>query len=143
MRVFIDTNILMDWLLEDRPCKQYAKVIITAAEEHQIQLAVSSQSILDAAYITKKSGLPFESFRNSLNYLRSFARIVSIDEVDLMWALAHYSGDFEDDAQYGSAYNSVCDFFITRDKKIMELNDQFNPMTVISPEEFVAKMTGE
>lgn len=133
----------MDWLLEDRPCKQYAKVIITAAEEHQIQLAVSSQSILDAAYITKKSGLPFESFRNSLNYLRSFARIVSIDEVDLMWALAHYSGDFEDDAQYGSAYNSVCDFFITRDKKIMELNDQFNPMTVISPEEFVAKMTGE
>ena len=141
MRAYIDTNILMDWLLEDRPCKQYAKVIITAAQEHQFQLTISSQSILDAAYLIRKTGLSFDSFRNSLDFLRSFARIVSIDELDLMWALAHYSGDFEDDAQYGSAYNSVCDFFITRDKKLMELNDPFNPMKVISPEDFVAQMT--
>ena len=140
MRVFIDTNVLMDWLLEGRPCKESAQTIVTAAEEHHISLTISTQSIIDAAYSSRKAGLPHESFSESLRYLRTVARIVGIDDVDLLWAMSHYSGDFEDDMQYASAYNAVCDFFITRDEKLKALNDKFNPMTVITPDEFVAQM---
>ena len=143
MRVFLDTNVLMDWLLEDRLCNAQAKTIITAAESHSFDLTISAQSLIDAAYSLRKKGLTFESLRKSLDYLNSFAHIVGIDNLDMLWALSHYSGDFEDDMQYASAYNNVCDFFITRDKKLTELNDKFNPMTVISPEDFVAQMMAD
>ena len=70
----------------------------------------------------------------------TFAKIVGIDSIDCLWAIDHYSGDFEDDMQYACAYNAVCDYFITRDKKLKQLNREQNPMKVISPEDFVAQM---
>ena len=142
MKVFIDTNILLDWILKDRPFKEVSKAILSAAKNNLFTLVVSSQSIIDAHFTARKQGESYASFEKAIKHLRSFAEISAIDWIDLSWAFAHYSGDFEDDAQYASAYNSVCDFFITRDKKLMGLNDKFNPMTVISPEEFVAQMTG-
>lgn len=142
MKAFIDTNILLDWMFQDRPGHENSRAILTAAEENVFTIAVSTQSIIDSHYIARKNGWDYASFEKAMKHLRSFAEISAIDWIDLSWAFAHYSGDFEDDAQYASAYNSVCDFFITRDKKLMGLNDKFNPMTVISPEEFVAQMTG-
>ena len=140
MKVFIDTNILLDWMLNDRPCKEECEAILSAAKHNFFKLVVTTQSIIDAHYTTRKEGLDYASFEKSVNHLRTFAEISAVDWIDLSWALSHYSGDFEDDAQYASAYNAVCDFFITRDKKVMELNNQFNPMTVISPEDFVSRM---
>lgn len=90
MKAFIDTSILLDWMLQDRPFNEGSKAILSAAKNNMFTLVVSTQSIIDA--------------------------------------------------QYASAYNSVCDFFITRDKKNMGLNEKFNPMIVISPEEFVTQM---
>ena len=129
MRVFIDTNVVMDWLLEDRPAKPFAKTIITAAEQHCFELLISTQSIIDTSYFSQKSGMPFERISDTLR-----------DSIDCLWAIDHYSGDFEDDMQYASAYNAVCDYFITRDKKLKQLNREHNPMKVISPEDFVAQM---
>lgn len=140
MKAFIDTNILLDWLFQDRPGHENSMAILSAAENGAFSLAVTTQSIIDAHYIACKNGWDYASFEKVVKHLRTFAEINAIDWLDLSWALAHYSGDFEDDAQYASAYNSVCDFFITRDKKIMGLNEKFNPMIVISPEEFVTQM---
>jgi len=139
-KVAIDTNILLDLLIKDRPGNAMAKTIFAAAENGMFKAQITTQSIMDAAYSSRKSGLSFEKFTDILSHLRVFVEIQAIDWIDLSWATAHYSGDFEDDAQYANAYNSVCDFFITRDKKLMELNNKFNPMTVISPENFVAAM---
>ena len=141
MRVFIDTNVFMDWLLEGRPAKMFAKTIITAAEQHCFELIISTQSIIDTFYYAQKSGLSFDRISDALRYLYTFAKIVGIDSIDCLWAMDHYSGDFEDDMQYASAYNAVCDYFITRDKKLQQINREYSPMTVISPEDFVAQMT--
>lgn len=127
-------------MLQDRPFNEVSKAILSAAKRNVFSLVVSTQSIIDAHYTARKQGICYESIEKAVKHLHTFAEISAIDWIDLSWALSHYSGDFEDDAQYANAYNSVCDFFITRDKKVMELNDKFNPMTVISPEEFVAQM---
>ncbi len=84
--------------------------------------------------------MAFEVFKSVLQQLRTFTKILSIEELDLLWAIEHHSGDFEDDAQYASAYNGVCDYFITRDKALLEQNSPLCPMTVISPSDFVAAM---
>ena len=82
----------------------------------------------------------FKDFKAILQSLRQFVKILAIDEIDLLWAIGNPTGDFEDDAQYGSAYNGVCDFFITRDNALFKLNSPFCPMTVMTPSEFVAEM---
>ena len=140
MKVFIDTNVLMDLCLENRPEKPFAEKIFSAARASVFQLCITTQSIIDLAYCARKNGMDYESFKSLLQSLRSFVQILSIDDLDLLWALAHHSGDFEDDTQYASAYSGVCDFFITRDKALFDLNSPFCPLTVISPWDFLSAL---
>ena len=142
MRVFIDTNILIDWYRAERPGNTLAKTILSVAGTDAYDIYISTQSIVDSAYSLKKLGVKLQQFSDSLRHLRAVAHIVGIDELDLSWALEHDSGDFEDDIQYACAYNNVCDYFITRDKALLlRSEDPLCPMTVISPEDFVAAMT--
>ena len=140
VKAFIDTNVLMDLFLKDRPEKPLAEKIFSGAQEGRYQAFITTQSIIDTCYSARKNGIKFDEFKTLLNTVRSFIKILAIDEIDLLWAIGNPTGDFEDDAQYGSAYNGVCDFFITRDNTLQKLNSPFCPMTVISPSEFVEAM---
>lgn len=140
VKAFIDTNVFLDLILENRPECPVARKVFSAARAGYFESCVSTQSIIDAAYTAKKSGMGFESFKSVLQHLLSFVKILAIDELDLLWAVSNHSGDFEDDAQYASAYNGVCDYFITRDVALLKLNTPICPMTVISPQDFVAAM---
>lgn len=139
-KVFIDTGVLLDMFLEDRPNHQEAIIVFASAKAGIIDAYITTQSIIAAHYSAKRHGISFEDFSNVLQSLRSFVKILAIDEIDLLWAIGNPTGDFEDDAQYGSAYNGVCDYFITRDKALFNLNSPFCPMTVISPTDFVSAM---
>ena len=141
VKVAIDTNVLLDVLLETRPGHHLAQQVISAAEAGLFKAQISTQSILDAAYSARKGGVEYPTFKNILNGLRSFVEITAIDWLDLSWATEHYTGDLEDDAQYASAYNACCDYFITRDKALFCHNSPDNPMTVLTPEDFIASMT--
>ncbi len=140
VKAFIDTNVLMDLFLKDRPEKPLAEKIFSGAQEVRYQAFITTQSIIDTAYSSRKNGIKLDEFKTLLNTVRSFIKILAIDELDLLWAIGNPTGDFEDDAQYGSAYNGVCDFFITRDNALRKLNSPFCPMTVMSPSEFVEEM---
>ena len=140
MKAFIDTNILLDWLLKDRPAKPFAEKILTASRLGLFDTYLSTQSIIDASYSAVKEGISFEDFKPRMQSLCSFVKILSIDYLDLLWAMEHYTGDFEDDAQWASAYNNVCDYFITRDKALLAFNTANFPLKVISPAAFVTAM---
>lgn len=143
VKAFVDTNVLLDLILESRPDNPVANKLFSAADAGLFQCHISSQSIIDANYTVRKSGMDFETFKSILQQLRSFVKILAIDYVDLLWAESHHSGDFEDDAQYASAYNGVCDYFITRDQALLKLNSPLCPMKVITPSDFVAAMEAE
>ena len=140
VKAFIDTNVLMDLFLKDRPEKTLAEKVFSGAKEGRYQAFITTQSIIDTAYFSRKNGIKLDEFKTLLNTVRSFVKILAIDEIDLLWAIGNPTGDFEDDAQYGSAYNGVCDFFITRDNSLRKLNSPFCPMTVMTPSEFVEAM---
>ena len=140
VKAFIDTNVFLDLILENRPENPVAKKLFSVAQCGCFECYISTQSIIDAEYTARKGGMDFESFKSILQQLRFVVKILAIDDIDLLWAEDHHSGDFEDDAQYASAYNGVCDYFITRDKELFKLNSPICPMTVISPSDFVAAM---
>ena len=143
VKAFIDTNVLMDLFLWDRPEKPVAKMVFSSAQAGVFEAYISTQSIIDTAYSAKKHGMTFETFKSILQQLRGFVKILAIEELELLWAVEHHSGDFENDAQYASAYNGVCDYFITRDQALLKLNSPICPMTVITPSDFVAAMEAE
>lgn len=140
MRVFADTNILLDWIDRERPCHSLATTILSAAADGYYDLYVSTQSIIDCAYVLGKTTSDKSLWADILMQLHQSTRIVGIDEIDMLWAMAHSSGDFEDDMQHACAYNNICDFFITRDKGLFRLNSPFCPMQVITPEDFVSAL---
>ena len=141
MKVFLDTNILMDWYQKDRPGNALAMAIISASGENTYNLVVSTQSIIDSAYSLRKTGVTYEAFADMLGILRSRVRIVGIDEIDLLWAMDHYSGDFEDDVLYARAQARACDAIVTNDRKFRKKYEgKDRRIRFFTPEELLAEM---
>jgi len=138
-KVFFDTNVLLDLLIPGRKSDS-VMAILTAVKTHQLEGQITTQSILDAKYSSRKQGISFERFKVFYDDLRRFINFGEIDPMHLDWAFEHYSGDLEDDAQYASAYDACCDYFLTRDIQLQERNSELCPMTVITPEEFLSQM---
>ena len=63
VKVALDTNVLMDLLLEGRPEKESAEQSLAAAEAGLIEAQVSTQSIIDAAFTCRKQGVNREALR--------------------------------------------------------------------------------
>ena len=138
-KVFLDTNILLDLLMPIRGSKE-AEYILSAVRKHYLEGYVTTQSLLDAWYIARRSGVTYEVFSGFVQELRKFINFGEIDPMHLDWAFEHYSGDLEDDAQYASAYDACCDYFLTRDIQLQKRNSELCPMTVITPEELLSQM---
>ena len=96
-KVFFDTNVLLDLLLPERKSACVA-AILSAVKMHKFEGQISTQSILDAKYSSRKQGIPFERFKAFYEELRRFINFGEIDPMHLDWAFEHYSGDLEDDA---------------------------------------------
>jgi predicted nucleic acid-binding protein len=138
-KVFFDTNVLLDLLLPGRK-SVCVMAILTAVKTHKFEGQITTQSMLDAKYSSRKQGVTFEAFKAFYEELRRFINFGEIDPTHLDWAFEHYSGDLEDDAQYASAYDACCDYFLTRDTQLQKRNSDLCPMTVITPEEFLSRM---
>lgn len=134
-KVFLDTNIIMDLLVSERSSME-ANTILSAVKTHCLEAQISTQSIFDAYYSSLKYNVPHEQFYAFVKELRKYVNFAFLDSSDLDWALQHFSGDLEDDAQFSCAYEGCCDFFITRDKKQL-VRENNTPMKIISPGDFV------
>lgn len=138
-KVFLDTNILLDLFVPQRK-SDAAVLILTAVKQNKIEAFVTTQSLLDAHYISQKSGVGYPDYARLMKELRQYVNIGEIDILDFDFAIDHHTGDLEDDAQYACALDACCDYFITRDKDLLAHNSDLIPMTVVSPEEFLEAM---
>ena len=117
MRVLIDTNILIDFILRRAPYSEYAVKIIAACDRGALDGCIAAHSIINIDYILRKN-VPQEERRN---LLRRFCEIFTVQPVgwkQLAEALADEKfGDFEDCLQWrcAAAFNADC--IITRNVK--------------------------
>ena len=98
-KVFLDTNILLDLFVSNRK-SETAAFIMTAVKQNMIEAFVTTQSLLDAHYISHKSGVHYDDYVRLIKELRKYVNVGEIDMLDFDSAIEHYSGDLEDDAQY-------------------------------------------
>lgn len=118
MKLFLDTNVLLDVLMDSRPSHLESAMILGLGEKGAAQIVITTQSIVDAAYVfTQKEKNSLDIFRKAIRFLLSIATVAAIDENCTKAALHSNIGDFEDAAQIDCAANAECDFLISSDKK--------------------------
>lgn len=115
-RIFIDTNIMLDFLGERKPFYQPIAKIATLAEKEQLTMVVSPISFATVNYFLAK----FENQKIAREKLRKFkiiSEICSLNEQTIEKGLNSSIKDFEDALQYFSATESNCEIIITRNGK--------------------------
>ncbi|MBZ9652737.1 type II toxin-antitoxin system VapC family toxin [Psychroflexus montanilacus] len=115
-RIFIDTNIMLDFLGERHPFYDSVAKIATLAEKGKLSMVVSPISFATVNYFLAK----FENPRIAKEKLRKFkiiCEVCALDEQTIEKGLNSSIKDFEDALQYFSATESNCDLILTRNAK--------------------------
>ena len=115
MKVFVDTNILLDLLCEREPFVQNARMLFAYGYAGRMSLVLSSLSLVNAVYISKKYG--YIDSRERLADITEFVRVVDLHEDVVREALACDWKDYEDAVQHMSAIKEKVDCIVTRNKK--------------------------
>lgn len=132
MKLFMDTNIVMDYVENREPFVVYALSLFQMGYERVHQLYVSDLTFANIAYITRKD-LTRDKLYELLEGLCSVLHVTSIGEQSVMMAVRLRAKDFEDALQYFSAKECGADCIITRNKK----DFYFSDLPVYTPEEFL------
>ena len=115
MKVFLDTNIVIDLLDKREPFYIDAVELFTLAYKKKITLFVSPMTYATASYLLRKHGK--EGMRKLLSNFRQLSQITTADEKVVDAALASSFEDYEDALQYYSALTRNVDVIVTRNKK--------------------------
>ncbi len=117
LRVFIDTNVILDLLLERDGFYEYAAKIFEMSAQEKITLYTSAISISNIFYIIRKEIKNRKKVKEYISDLTDIIRIVSVDEQTVRNALKTDFTDFEDSLQYISARQNDMDCMVTRNVK--------------------------
>ena len=117
MAVLIDTNIILDWLLDRESFPHHAEQVMRLCIDGKIQGYLASHSILNIFYITRKD-FSISDRRDMLLLLCNRFEIIGIDYQMLMAVLNNDNfKDIEDGLQIQCAEDENLDYIVTRNIK--------------------------
>ena len=134
MKLFIDTNVVVDFLGKREPFFENAAIIFEMMRQGKTEAIVSSLTIVNCAYILRKS-FSNETMLEKIDDLCQLLGVSSINKSVILDAIACKLTDFEDAVQYYSAQLYQPDVIITRDKT----GFASFVLPVMTPAEFVAE----
>ena len=124
MKAFLDTNVLFDLLMKSRFGHEAAIAILQVARCGDISACLTTQSIVDAAYIqTQRLKAPAPAFKEAVRLIGSIVELLPILPEDIEWANRSEIDDYEDAVQLSCALRSGCDVIVTSDKKYRNYTD--------------------
>ncbi len=115
-KIFLDTNIIIDFLGEREGFYEPAAKIVTLADRKKIKIFTSPSSISNSYNLLSK----YENTKTALEKIRKFKVLCTISIMDdevVEKAINSDFKDFEDAMQYFSALASHCDLIVTRNEK--------------------------
>jgi len=134
MRVLIDTNVILDFVLNRVPFADGAAILFQHIEQQTFSAVVSASAITDIFYLLKKEKVDAIAF---LKDFLSAVDILGVDKTIIMYAL--YSGwsDFEDAVQAQVAIENSIDFIVTRNTKDYS---KLKEIQVLTPTELLQRI---
>ena len=119
MKVFLDTNIILDFYDSSRGHYMPAAIVFDLAFKKEIELTVCAQSFITAFYLLRKHYSKEELYQ-SMRGLYNLCQVTSVDASIIEKALNQEGYDFEDTCQYFSFTNTDADLILSRDRKGFE-----------------------
>ena len=116
MNVFLDTNVIIDFMGEREGFFEDAAAIFAMIEDKRITASASALTIVNCAYILKKA-FNSDLMLEKVETLCQMLDIMPIERSQLMDAVELRPYDYEDAVQYLSSLPSRPDVIITRDKR--------------------------
>ncbi len=134
MKIFLDTNAVIDALLPQREDFNTMVEILKIVKQNRIDVMTTGISLATAAYVI--SAQPDE-FRTELKIFCKHVEIASVTDWIVDEALQMDHSDFEDAVQLVCAATNCCDVIITRDKH--HFTDKYTTQDIFTPAEFLAR----
>jgi predicted nucleic acid-binding protein len=131
MKIFLDTNILLDLLLEREKVKE-AMIILNSIDRGVYEGVILDITLINIDYISRKQQVDAKDF---LKLLVQDCKVIGADNNLSIEALNLDNSDFEDSLQYVCAKNSGCEYIISNDKSFYR-----GEIEVLSSSEFVNKL---
>ena len=133
MRVFLDTNILLDIIEGRQEFLLASSNVFDLGIRGQIQMFATPLTFANCVYTARKN-VGYEQAINGLKCLKSYVKTAAMDDNQVADALCSEMPDFEDMLQYEAAVAAKCDVIVTRDKKRHFPKDG---LPILSPELFL------
>ena len=135
MRVLVDTNIVLDYLLEREPYAESAKKIVVACKQKKVIGCIAAHTVSNMFFILCKT-YSVEDRRTILKDICKLFDVEGIDRLKIIQALDNSDfKDFEDCLQMQCAKSFRADYILTRN--LADYRD--SEIACISPEEFCEK----
>jgi predicted nucleic acid-binding protein len=136
VRVLIDTNIVLDFLLQREPFFQDAELLFQAIDAGQLIGYVTATTLTDIFYISRKHTRSVEQARQAVLETLTAMVICPIDRAVLESAFNSGLVDFEDAVQIFGAVAQGLDAILTRDNK----GFLSSPIPVLSIQELLQQL---
>lgn len=132
MRVFLDTNILLD-VIENRPgLYQDSQAVLDRCDELAAETFIAWHGLATAYYVLKRGRTTAEALAEIDNIL-SWADVAPVNQLTPYQARALSFADFEDAMQTATAMECRADVLVTRNVKDFAAS----PILVVTPEGFL------
>lgn len=115
MRVLLDTNVVLDVLLDREPWNVQANAIWQAHLQNQIAAHMSATSVTDVFYVARRHAGHDQAWR-AIRVCLDQLYIIAVGPTELQVAATFGGRDFEDALQVACAASAGLDVIVTRDR---------------------------
>ena len=133
MKILLDTNVILDTLLEREPYNKDSDSIFDLIGDNNLTGYINTSSVTDIYYILRKKFNDADS-REKVRTLLHLLQAIEVTKADCFIALDSPMPDFEDALVAVCADKANLDFIVTRDVEFLKLPK------AISPSEFLGKL---
>jgi predicted nucleic-acid-binding protein len=137
-RIYLDANILLDYVL-DRPEKESAAKILRLINNGNIKAFISSSIIHILSYVLSKT-FSIEKTKEVIISIIHDIELIDMPKEIVLQSLNSKMNDIEDALQYHVALYNKIDFFISNDKKLKK--EAITALPIYTPKELMMILEG-
>ena len=134
MKVFLDTDILLDVVLRREPYWRDSAAVLDACEDGKVEGSTSVLVLANIGYIVERAESAAKA-RDAITTLRSFLRVCSLTDRELGEALVSDFGDLEDAMQHFICVREGIGTIVTRNVPDYRRSDR----TIVTPPELLRR----
>jgi predicted nucleic acid-binding protein len=113
LRVLLDTNVVLDWLLDRKPWSDQAQPLWDARDADRVTGYMPASTLTDVFYIARRQ-IDIPGAEGAVDRCLAAFEILPVDKTVLPRARALPGGDFEDNVQMACAEAATLDLIVTR-----------------------------